>query len=81
MGSTKVNFVPKARVLYFDDLALNDGFRIVGRDAIYRKIQSGRHGAESMFEEATGKYWPQTTSPVERVDIEVNIKVAKPRIY
>jgi molybdopterin-guanine dinucleotide biosynthesis protein len=78
--ATKINFTGRqyTRTLYFSDLALAEGFKIVGGDAVYQKIASGRHGTESQLEIATGKYFPATESPVERVDIMMTVSAPRP---
>ena len=75
---------PVPRVLYFTDLDTNESFRNTsGRGAIYRKVFAGRTADPTwyMLEEATGRLWTPTESPVERVSVEVNIAVPKPGIY
>ena len=77
---------PAPKTLYFRDLSLNECFRNVnGRGAVYRKVMTnsdvvgGVH--HLMMEEATGKLFNPTVSPVERVSVEINVSVAKPYIY
>jgi hypothetical protein len=83
--TTKISFRgrPSYRNTYFTDLKVTEGFRIVGADAIYMKIEAGRGKSDPcrMLEVATGKYWPATTSAVERVDLDIQVHAAKPAIY
>lgn len=78
-----------SRNLYFSDLKLNDTFRIVGgKGAVYTKV-SGAHaarnsnirGCELMMEIASGLLFDSTSSPVELVEVNVQISTPKPYIY
>lgn len=86
--SVKLNWQnqPVVRTLYFSDLSVNECFRNVnGRGAVYRKVQANSDVKTPqtyyMMEEATGKLFHATISPVERVNVEVNLSVSKPYIY
>ena len=78
-----------SRNLYFSNLKLNDTFRIVsGRGAVYTKVSvapaarsSDIRGRELMMEVATGLLFDPTTSPVELVEVDVQISTPKPYIY
>lgn len=85
----------KESVNFFENLDVNTGFKVVSphaRGAVYikvakgdsdTKIYSSRHGHMEcmMYEVATGKLFPPTSSPVEIVEIETNIHQKKPGIY
>jgi hypothetical protein len=74
--------VATARNLTFDDLNLNESFRNVnGRGAVYVKVQVHNSDDEYMMELATGKLFNPTVSPVERVNVDVNVNASKPRFY
>lgn len=86
--STKINFVPRRvatpKGLHFEDLDLNESFRNkYGRGAIYRKVMAGSSNNQNwyMLEEATGRLWTPTQNEVERVNVEVNIDVSRPKLY
>lgn len=71
-------------VLYFDDLDLNDSFRVNSkrsRGAVYRKVLVKDAHDYMMLEEATGKIFDPTSSPVEPVKVTVTIDAVKPSIY
>lgn len=68
----------------FDDLGLNESFRIASpqsRGAVYVKVIDNRTGDYGMLELATGKVFDPTTSPVEPVNVEVNVSAPRPNIY
>jgi hypothetical protein len=73
--------------LTFDKLGKNESFRIAtvnAQGAVYRKVlKKARFGTNEYFmmEEATGELFEPTRSPVELVDVEVNINTPKPKIY
>lgn len=72
------------RTLYFSDLKLGQSFRNAGpysQNAVYTKILEEESGDYKMLELATLTAWTPTKSPVEIVEVEVNIKAAKPSIY
>ena len=73
---------PVVQRLYFADLALNETFRNVnGRGAIYAKVEENHTNKTFMYELATGKLFIPTSSPVERVDVDVQVSTNKPSIY
>ena len=79
----KVNFVgyrPVVKTLYFNDLVMNDGFKIRNGEAVYVKTVSPS-GKDYMLEIATGRLWHPTRSEVVKVDIEINVNVPRPSIY
>lgn len=81
-----VNFQNGVRVgqVYFNDLDLNDSFRVDSkrsRGAIYRKVLDNETRDYKMLEEATGKVFDPTSSPVELVKVTVTIDAIKPSIY
>jgi hypothetical protein len=87
MGKVNWNrYVAPARDLYFSDLELNESFRNKnGKGAVYTKVglvtHRGHVTQHGMLELATGKIWEATASPVERINVEVNISAVKPSIY
>lgn len=88
--SMKINWKnqpPKPRHLYYDDLKLNDAFRLTTGQAIYIKVAispklSGtKVQVNGMLELATGQVFHPSESPVELISVEINIDSAKPNIY
>lgn len=75
--------------LYFQDVAVNQGFRNVSdlsKGAVYLKVEDYNafekdYECYAMLEIATGVMFRPTTSPVELVDIKLNIGVEKPDLY
>lgn len=70
--------------IYFDDLDLNDSFRVDSRrsrGAVYRKVLLNESDEFQMLEEATGKVFLPTQSPVSKVKVTVTIDAVKPNIY
>jgi hypothetical protein len=80
-----VNFVKKnvpQKNLTFEDLLLNDNFKILGgRGAVYRKVRHKGTEDYFMLEEATGKLFHTTSSPVEKVSVDVVVNSEKPNLY
>lgn len=89
----KINWGKKnpALKLVFDDLDVGQSFRLVSGDAIYCKVEAGRSmdffdsNGEAleygMMEWASGKVWPPSQTPVELVEVVVNIEILKPELY
>lgn len=78
------NRLPQVGQLFFDDLDLNDSFRVNSkrsRGAVYRKVLVKDDHDYMMLEEATGKIFDPTSSPVELVKVTVTIDAVKPSIY
>ncbi len=77
----KINFVgQKNKQLYFNDLAIGDCFYNAsgrGRGTLYQKIAGGYTDLDvtspQMLELSTGLVWGATTSPVEKVEVEINV--------
>lgn len=70
------------RPLYFRDLGLNQPFRNAGnlsQGAVYIKVAHGDD--QYMYEVNSGALWRPTSSPVEKVNLELNVPVEKPSIY
>ena len=80
----EANDIAPARI-YFEDLDLQEGFRIKGRDAIYIKVEINSllksDDTEAMMEVATGKVFKATKSTVERVAVKFKVAAPKPKIY
>ena len=74
-------------VLYFGDLDCNDAFRIVGSHAIYIKLEDRTRCSldqvshEYMYEIFTGHIYLPTHSPIERVEVHIDINLPKPHLY
>lgn len=72
--------------LYFEDLNINDTFRIVSNrshGAVYVKVLVGPKSHDPkhmMYEIATGNVFPATPSRVERVDVDVHVNANKPQL-
>lgn len=69
---------------FFNDLDLNESFRVRSarsRGAVYRKVLLNEDDSFKMLEEATGKVFEPTSSPVEVVKVTVTIDAVKPSIY
>lgn len=69
--------------LYFSDLELNQPFRNAGplsQGVVYIKVEN-KSGEQFMYEVYTGRLWPPTAAEVEKINVEVNIPVEKPRNY
>ena len=71
---------------YFEDLNVNETFRIVNCEAVYIKIHKSHKAnvnpnMEYMYEIATGNFFLPTASPVERVDVTISIDMPKPNLY
>lgn len=87
----KVNWKNDARRnkrLFFNDLAINDSFKLTTGNAVYIKVAPGTRNVgiggghqALMLEVATGKLFGPSASEVEPVEIEVNVGVNKPHIY
>lgn len=82
--TVKVNWLKEKKVpaLLFEDLRLNTPFRNTSPDskgAVYIKVSDAT--ASFMYEVQTGRLWPPTKSPVEIVDLTININLEKPQIY
>lgn len=85
----KVNWSSDNCQLFFRDLEINQAFRNAGKwskGAIYIKVGIDKTSVSQepfyyMYEVATGKLWPATSSPVEVVDVSVNINSPKPAAY
>ncbi len=80
----KVNWnhrVAKTKTLHFANLDINDAFKIVGAKAVYIKVKENYGQNEWMMELATGRLFAPTLSPVDLVNVEVNIGIPKPSIY
>ena len=87
--------IPKT--LYFKDIELNGGFRIVSpysKGAVYQKTRLSdslinKLGGTILLDDdaycqrevATGIDFPPTRSPVEAVDLEISVAAPKPSIY
>lgn len=74
----------RQNLLYFKDLGVGQGYRILGYDAVYMKIQKKKAGGTIEYralEIATGTSFFPTSSPVEKVDIEIIVGASKPAIY
>jgi hypothetical protein len=76
--------------LYFDDLELNEAFKINTGKAVYIKVglnkklyikSSSKIDTECMYEIATGKLYPPTNSPVVQIGLEMIVNIPKPSIY
>lgn len=73
--------------LYFRDLQVNEAFKLTTGNAVYVKVsrRAGSHGSRydeyHMLELATGRLFDPSGSPVERVDVTVNVGLKKPQIY
>ncbi len=67
--------------LSFPDLALMEGFRIVGRQVVYQKVYDKPHQKFFMLEVETGALWEPTHGAVERVKVEVYVDADKPVDY
>ena len=62
--------------LYFEDLTVNESFKIVGCHAVYVKVSRknlSNYTEYFMCELATGRLFGSTKSPCERVNVVVNI--------
>jgi len=86
----KEDGIHQCRDLYFQDLEVGDTFKIIGSQAVYVKIQdktnrntirNGVCAREYMCELATSKFFLPTGSPVEKVQVVMNIDVRKPNLY
>ncbi len=78
--NTPVNAV---RSLNFADLQVNDAFKIAtshARGAVYVKVKERHSDVFYMMELATGHLFDPTTSPVERVNVEVSVAAPRPQI-
>jgi hypothetical protein len=67
--------------LYFEDLRLNESFRIKNCEAVYVKVQVGNDDDYYSYEIQRGKLWVPTKSEVERVPVKVEIDAEKPELY
>lgn len=77
----KVNW-KKTTNLSFADLSVGDSFRnLHGFGAVYTKVQLNGTNKCYMLEIATGKLFDGTSSPVELVDVSVQVNTKKPAIY
>ena len=87
--SMKINWKNKVyqQVLYYNDLKLNEAFRLTTGQAIYIKVLvsprvAGNHNEEyGMLEIATGMIFAPSKSPVELIHVEINVDLEKPSIY
>lgn len=76
-------------VLYFEHLSINETFKIQGHEAVYTKVKVKTKSVYDisdkykyyMYEIMTGNLYPPTNSPVELVNVEVNIDLEKPQLY
>lgn len=84
---TKVIWKNEAvKTLKFDDLKLNDSFKICtkkSKGAVYTKVRTPSYKGHEfyMLEVATGKLFEPTVSTVEKVEVTVNVEALKPEIY
>lgn len=87
--NVKINWKHKLlpQVQYYSDLSLNEAFRLTTGQAIYikvlvsPKVAGNRNEEYGMLEIATGKVFPPSNSPVELVNVEVNVDSVKPPLY
>lgn len=87
--TTKITWAkPTNKVLYFKDIPVNSHFVIAtsgSRGAVYRKVEDhSEHCAGNKYlqmEEYTGKLFEPTYSPVQLVEVDIDIKAKKPSIY
>lgn len=86
---------PVRKTLHFVDLLPNEAFRIKSyrsKGAVYIKVVPGHDDlvlegkwgethSGVMYELATGKLYPPTSSTVELVDVDIEVHQDKPDIY
>ena len=67
MATLQWNRPIQQKALYFSDIQVNESFKITSphsHGAVYRKVED-RHGKGFSMEEATGKIYDPTPSPIE----------------
>lgn len=81
----KIKYLSPSRIstLNFDDLFVGECFKNASsnsKGAIYMKVMNNISWKTNMLELSSGKYFPPTSSPIERVEVEISVKSEKPRV-